>query len=186
MFRRIDHIADLIEDWKARNAYVSARSCVVERPFESVEQRLPHSFAVVAQRLRLADCPPEESSLMGVRRQRDRAVVELDRLVELVASAREPAGARQPVHGTRADAIELVGLVAPDEIRVLVLGRLGVVVREDGRALVGAVLREAIRERRVQPPATGLRDRAVRDLACEGVLDHELAVVRSAPRDARP
>ena len=26
MFRRIDHIADLIEDWKARNAYVSACS----------------------------------------------------------------------------------------------------------------------------------------------------------------
>ena len=89
---------------------------------------------------------------MGVRRQRDRAVVELDRLVELVASACEPAGARQPVHGTRTDAIELVGLVAPDEIRVLVLGRLGVVVREGGRPLVGAVSGEPVRERACSRP----------------------------------
>ena len=66
MFRRIDHIADLIEDWNARNAYVSARSASSSGPVESAQQRLPHPFAVVAQRLRLADRPPEERPFVGV------------------------------------------------------------------------------------------------------------------------
>ena len=149
---------------------------VVERTVERVEQRLPHSFAVVTQRLRLADCPPEEGLFMGVHRQRYRTVVELDRLVELVASACESTGSRKPVHGACTDARELVRLVGPHEIRVFLLRRLGVVVREDRCPLVRAPFREQIRERRVQPPATSLRNRSVRDLARQGVLDDELAV----------
>ena len=93
MFSRIDHIADLIDDWKARNAYVSARSASSSGPSSGAEQRHPHPFAVVAKRLRLADRTPEERLLVRVVGELDGARVELDRLLHLVATAGEPAGA---------------------------------------------------------------------------------------------
>ncbi len=119
--------------------------------------------------------------------QLDGTGVKLDRLLDLVAAAREPPRAREPVHRLRADSRELGRVALPDEIGVLRLRRLRVVVRDHRRALVGRdpALREPVGERRVEPSSSRLGDRAVGDLAGERVLDRVLVPARELEPAAR-
>ena len=131
-----------------------------------------------------SDRTPEQGPFVCVVRELDRAGEEVDRFQRLVPTARQLAGTGQPVHGSFAHARQLVGLGGPDEVGVFGLRRLGVVVGERRRMLVGAVALEPVGEHRVQTPPPRLRYRPVRDFAGEGVLHRERALpVRSTHGD---
>ncbi len=83
------HIAERIDDWKASNAKTSARSSSSSGPSSAREHRRPHALAVEAKRVSLADLAPEQRPLVRIVAQLDGPREELDRLVQLVASARE-------------------------------------------------------------------------------------------------
>ena len=148
---------------------------VVQRAVERVEERGAHALTVVPERVGLAELPPESSAIVRIVGQLERSREELDRFVELVAPACELARSPQPVHGTTANALELVEIVGPHEVRVLGPGGLCVVVGEKRSVLVAAVrLAQPIGERGVQTASTCLGDTRVRDLTRERVLDRVL------------
>ena len=177
MFRRIDHIAERIDDWKARYASASARSWSSSGPSSASEQRRPHPLAVVAERLRLPDGSPQERPVVRVVAQLGGTRVQLDRLLHLVASVGEVACPPQPVDGPRPQPGERGGVVAPHEVDVLGPHGLAVVVREDRRLDRGPIaVVEPLREGRVEPAATCLRDAPVRDVTGERVLERVLGL----------
>ena len=158
---------------------------MVQGALERTRQRVTQARGVIAQRVHLPQHPKQAGSLVIVARELDGACQELHGLVQLVASSGKLARASQPGDRAPTNPVELLQLVAPDEIRILGLDRLRVVVRQEGCSLVGAELAglEPLGERRVQTTSLRLRNRAIRDLARECVLDRVLGVARHR-RDA--
>ena len=68
--------------------------------------------------------PKETGSLVIVARELDGARQELHGLVQLVASSGKLARASQPGDRAPTNPVELLQLVAPDEIRILGIDRL--------------------------------------------------------------
>ena len=113
MFSRIDHIADRMDDWNARNAYASARSASSSGPSSARSSafRIPSPSyrsacaSPIARQRSACSCSSSESSTARVNSSTASS--------HLMTTPRELAGARQPVHRPRANTRELVGLVPP-------------------------------------------------------------------------
>ena len=120
LFRRIANIADLIDAWNARNAYVSARSASSSGPSSARE-----SDACIPPRRSAARAPRRgrrrsraRSWSIGRELRRARRAARLPRPAR--SAPRELACAAQPAATARcAEPLKLVGLVPPGEIGVL-------------------------------------------------------------------
>ena len=115
----------------------------VRAELDRVPHGVPEPLPVVLERVGAPQRAPQLDSELGRLCELERALVERDRLVELVAGDRELGRAPEPDDRAGPETLELLLVALPREVGVLGLNGLGVVVGEERRLLVPALRRLA-------------------------------------------